>query len=309
MRKALLTTLTAATFLACVASAQEAASRKYVTPEEFKRLVGEAEYARLLAEAAQRQATEEAYLIEREGSIVRFRGSISRVSATSLAQVLADTDVEEIWVESDGGDVEAGQEMGRLIRDRALRVVVTGACISSCANYLFTAGKTRVIRPGAFVVWHGSTFQKDGREFDQCGRTRSSLDGLSWTQEEIRDRKTDSEGVARRQREDASFFASIGIDEYITRVGQEPRFIGNFTLSPSDMALFGVVGVEAPVNYGTAAFCSSVNAKRPTLRLHCVEVTPRMLAYERARRALGEICNPDGTLTIAVSSAKAAESD
>ena len=309
MRKALLATLTVATFLAGIASAQEPANRKYVSLEEFKRVIGEAEYARLLREAEQRQVIAETYSIERDASIVRFRGSISRDSAASLAKALADTNVREVWVKSGGGDVEAGQEMGRLIRDRALRVVITGACISSCANYLFTAGKSKLIRPGAFVVWHGSTFQKDGREFDQCGRTRSSLDGLLWTQEEVRERRTDSEGVARRRREDTAFFASIGVDEYITRVGQEPRFFGNFTLSPSDMALFGVVGVEAPVNYGTAAFCSSVNARRPTLQLHCIEVTHQMLAYERARRALGEVCHPDGTLAIAAGSAKAAKAN
>jgi hypothetical protein len=230
--------------------------------------------------------------------MVQFSGAITPQAAESLARALDGGDVKEIHVQSDGGDVEAGQRMGRLIRDHGLVVVVTGACISSCANYLFTAGTRRIIGPEGFVVWHGSTFQKDGREFRQCRRLRSSFDGSVMTAEEIAELNDDPDGVTRRQQADLAFFASVGVDEYITRAGQEPRFFGNFTLKVRDMARFGLSDVEAPDDYGTEAFCRRVNARRPGLRLRCIAVTDRMLAYERARRAFGEVCQPDGTLRI-----------
>ncbi len=283
-----------------------ATERKHVTPEEFKRLFGEEEFRRLVQEAENKLKNDGHFSINQEGSVVRFSGLISPEAATALSRVLSNDEVDELWVESDGGYVEAGHQIGRLIRQRGLKVVVTGACISSCANYLFTAGKQRAIRSEGFVVWHGSTFQKDGREFDKCGRVRSSLDDSIWTPDEIAERRQDADGVKRRQQADLEFFATVGVDEYITRVGQEPRFFGNFTLIVQDMAFFGLTGVDAPADYGSTSFCHRVNARRPTLQLSCVKVADDMVAYERARRALGEICAPDGSLVIATRAARAA---
>ncbi len=309
MLRSLATFVLVLALVACILESPRASERSVVSPAEFRRLVGEEEVARLRAEAlreADRKALSEANVsIEREGSKVRFRGPILPSAVTKLAQALADVEVKELWIESDGGYVEAGQQIGRLIRDRGLVVVVTGACISSCANYLFTAGRERVIRPEGFVVWHGSSFQKEGREFDNCGRVRSSFDGTLWTPDEIAERLRDTDGVRRRQQGDLDFFASIGVDEYITRVGQEPRFFGNFTLTVRDMERLGLMGIAAPADYGTAAFCGRVNERRPSLELTCVEVSDAMLAYERARRALGEICAADGSLVIATRSTRA----
>jgi len=304
----LMAALGAAALLAYGIDVSPATERREVSPEEFKQLVGEAEYARLLSEAFReadkRFASNAAFSIERVGSVVRFAGAISPESADALSNALASDEVRELWVESDGGDVEAGQRMGRVIRDRELVVVVTGACISSCANYLFTAGKRRVIRPDGFVVWHGSTLQKDGREFHQCGRVRSLFDGTTMTDDEIAELRNDAEGVKRRQKADADFFASIGVDEYITRVGQEPRFFGNFTMTIRDMARFGLNQIEAPPDYGEEAFCRRINARRPSLQLTCLVVSDDMLAYERARRAFGEVCAPDGSLVIATEASR-----
>jgi hypothetical protein len=66
-----------------------------------------------------------------------------------------------------------------------------------------------------------------------------------------------------------------------------------------------VDGVSAAENYGDQAFCDSVNLNRPTIQLHCLPVTDQMLAYERARRAVGEVCLPDGTLAIATRATRA----
>jgi hypothetical protein len=45
--------------------------------------------------------------------------------------------------------------MAEVIRARKLRVVVDGACVSSCANYLFVAGLRQEVRPNSVVLWHG----------------------------------------------------------------------------------------------------------------------------------------------------------
>jgi hypothetical protein len=101
-----------------------------------------------------------------------------------------------------------------------------------------------------------------------------------------------------RERVEVEFFDAIGVDDYIARAGQEPKFYGNFTLSVADMARLGAGQGEAPADCGTRAFCERINAQQSGLDLHCIELTDEMLAYEKARRQFGERCEADGTLRV-----------
>jgi hypothetical protein len=191
--------------------------------------------------------------------------------------------------------------MGRLIREHGLAVVVEEHCVSSCANYIFVAGSRRTIAPGAAVVWHGNAGQKDWREFDRCGTKVSSFLGIPFLPAEIEERRAGADASILRREAELAFFASVGVDDYIARVGQEPKFHGNFTMTVDAMAKFGLTGVNAPADYGSRRFCQRINRARPEAQLHCIDVTDHMLAYERARRALGEVCQPNGTLRIRTS--------
>ena len=51
--------------------------------------------------------------------------------------------------------------MGHWVYDRGLDVVVDTHCFSSCANYIFTAGRNKIIGEGAIVGWHGSAQQDE----------------------------------------------------------------------------------------------------------------------------------------------------
>lgn len=271
--------------------------KRYVSEEELRKLVGPDEFARLLREA-ERLATEAPVFVSREADTIRAKGPINAEMARLIEAELNLGGVTTLVIRSGGGYVESGISIGHLIADAGLTVVVDGYCVSSCANYIFTAASQRTIPPGAYVVWHGSPHQKDGREFERCGQTVSVFDGLPWLLEEIAEVRDDAAGIARRRQRHDLFFERIGVNEFITRAGQEPVFHGNFTMSVEAMARFGLTNVEAAPDYGTPAYCAAVNQKRPTLGLHCLEVTDRIIAYERARRALGEVCNSEGRLEI-----------
>lgn len=253
--------------------------------------------ARGFAEA-ERLADAEPLVVERRGDVLRLAGPISDEMLKALKHELARGGLKMLVIRSNGGYVEAGQAIGHLIHSAKLVVSVDEYCVSSCANYIFTAGSSRIIPNGAYVVWHGNAFQKDGREFDQCARTISSLDGLPWLPEEVEERKADTAGIQRRRTQDLNFFSTVGVNEYIARAGQEPKNYGNFTMTEASMRRLGLQRIEAPKNYGTPAYCAMVSAKRPSLGLQCIEVTDEMLAYEKARLALGEVCTPDGTLQV-----------
>ncbi|WMW80489.1 hypothetical protein RF679_17895 [Undibacterium cyanobacteriorum] len=56
-----------------------------------------------------------------------------------------------------GGDLSEGVKIGNLLADRAMGVEVAGYCMSSCANNIFLAGRTKTLRPDSVVGFHGSS--------------------------------------------------------------------------------------------------------------------------------------------------------
>ncbi len=58
-------------------------------------------------------------------------------------------------IASDGGEVTAAIRLARAIRARGLLLVVDDRCISSCANFLFPAARTKAVAERALLIFHG----------------------------------------------------------------------------------------------------------------------------------------------------------
>ncbi len=98
-----------------------------------------------------------------ENNTVFYRGDISKASWKAFKYAIANdakTDVRKIVINSVGGDTQYGRKLGSWVFEQNLSVEVEGGCFSSCANYVFPAGRKKVIRQGAFVGWHGSEAQQ-----------------------------------------------------------------------------------------------------------------------------------------------------
>ena len=65
---------------------------------------------------------------------------------------------ESVIVTSLGGEVEYGLMIGNDIFDRKLNVIVRDYCFSSCANYIFLAGKKKIIEKDSVLGFHGIAF-------------------------------------------------------------------------------------------------------------------------------------------------------
>lgn len=230
---------------------------------------------------------------------VWFDGFIDDDAVAIVEQLLREGSVTDFYIRSTGGQVGAGLRLGERVRDAALRVHVVGYCTSSCANYVFTAGKERSI--DGFVLWHGSVEQKDLREAYLCGRMKSSLFGHTMPPLPPEKRAQAIESWTALRERQAQFFASVGVNEYITRAGQEPVNLaggfasGSYTYDVPTMQRFGLEHIQVADGYGTEAWCSAINkdAARP---IGCVQVTDDMLEFDRLRKERGEECQPDGTL-------------
>lgn len=87
-------------------------------------------------------------------NILKFEGYIVRNSYQEYLKNI-DSDVKVLVINCLGGDTYSGVKMGIDIQKRELKVIVEGLAVSSAANYLFLAGKEKIIKNGV-VGFHGN---------------------------------------------------------------------------------------------------------------------------------------------------------
>lgn len=93
--------------------------------------------------------------IRATGPILCFTGDIDAGTATQALAVLPTPGLTTMVIASDGGEVTAAIRLARAIRARGLLLVVDDRCISSCANFLFPAARTKAVAERALLVFHG----------------------------------------------------------------------------------------------------------------------------------------------------------
>lgn len=85
---------------------------------------------------------------------LRLDGHINSETADEFIEKF-DAKVRVVELNSRGGDVKAGLAIAERLAAADIDVVVDGYCLSSCANYLFVAGRHKEILRG-IVGYHGS---------------------------------------------------------------------------------------------------------------------------------------------------------
>jgi hypothetical protein len=151
-------------------------------------------------------------------------------------------------IRSSGGEVEAGIALGNWVHENAIDVVVRDYCLSSCANYVFTAGRRKVIEKGAVVAWHGNYLH-----LKLSGEWREDIPKRMQRLGE--DASTARAAVMAQMEKlvalETTFFERIGVAEQLCRIGKEaPYRVPNYYfLSGEAMAGFGLSGLELPVDY------------------------------------------------------------
>ena len=199
-------------------------------------------------------AIEQDIRVERRGDTVIYRGRLTEYGLNALRDAGGDPQITTLVIESAGGEIVVGMDFGNWVMERELDIVIDRACLSSCANYIFTAGRQKEIRPGAVVAWHGSAKQPGLLEqLHQLVEEDIASRGLPPRQQkrEIRRaRRANVKYLTGAIRKQDEFFYRVGVDEYVTRVGNDRYGIrGFFYLSVEDMAAFGIENVSADRNY------------------------------------------------------------
>lgn len=187
-----------------------------------------------------------------------------------------------LWIESEGGSADAGMQLGSWLLDNGLDVEVDTYCFSSCANYVFAAGRTKVLAPRASLMWHGGVTQPVTPEELEAvlDDTLAHLDEIE--QRTLLEQHSRAELlqqldhsridlVARETR----FFQRIGVDQRITTLGQlyERELLqgeGNYTgwdYSLEDLAKLGIRQVHVRDGGQWAPECPIRNGRIYRIRL------------------------------------------
>ena len=213
----------------------------------------------LLANPACAQAAPAASVMA-AGDAVIFEGRIDATSTAAVLRLLQTSPITRLIITSGGGDVAAALDMADAIRAHQLDIEVPRACLSSCANYIFPAGRRKTLgRPDA-VGWHGNMAHV--------------LHLLRTGQEHLTEGQVDSaRQLAARE---SAFYTGIGVDGFVCWFGKlAPNDVEDFYwLSVADMARFGIRDV-------TVVTPATVTAPDPQMRELRVDAD----ALETARRA------------------------
>jgi len=193
--------------------------------------------------------------VQLAGASAVYRGEITEEGFATLRKLTQGRAIDTLVVDSAGGEIVIGMDFGYWLLERGLDVTVDGVCLSSCANYVFTAGRSKTILPGSVVGWHGSAEQPGlldqmHAEAERTVRAKRLPPGKE-AEELVRVRQANVDYLTGAILKQGEFFHRVGVDEYITRIGNEVYGLpGFYYLSVQDMARFGIKDVSAPQDYG-----------------------------------------------------------
>jgi hypothetical protein len=112
--------------------------------------------------------------------VIQYFGPIDMQRVEKFKQLYRPGD--RLLVNSNGGSLYAGIDMGNFIHQNRMTVEVANLCISSCANYIFLAGETKVLNKNSLVVFHGGPKQANFLSLMQQADASNAAPGTTFGQ-------------------------------------------------------------------------------------------------------------------------------
>lgn len=163
-----------------------------------------------------------------------IQGKVTNATVEQLEELISTyPDITELHISSDTSDPMAAMQLGYLLQRNEFDLHVTDICKQACANYIFTAAKTRTVHEGAVVAWSGGALE------------HSKLS--EWTSNLFPGVGTFiAQNANAYLRRETRFFNRINVDQYITVYGFD-RNIGcmnenysGFYYSEADLLSMGL---------------------------------------------------------------------
>jgi hypothetical protein len=190
---------------------------------------------------------------------VRFFGSLTPKSVAEFIRLNDDKPVTLLSIYSPGGILAAGIKLGRWVRHKNADVRVSLFCASACANYVFTAGRHKIIAPDSLVMWHGGMQAWELTEIvDELRREAAqAMPPVADPYAKFAVAKLKRYwGVTEQRDLETAYFKEIGFDGALVLLGAQPVHYDTewWTATVGVMERYGIRDVEAPADYGTPAY-------------------------------------------------------
>ena len=98
-------------------------------------------------------------IVDLNENTVIYHGKLSPSANQKLLLILKSgkSKVEWLSITSEGGEINHGMDLGNIVHDYDLKLEVNEYCLSSCANYVFSAANHHRISNHAVIGFHGGT--------------------------------------------------------------------------------------------------------------------------------------------------------
>ena len=157
-------------------------------------------------------------IVDLNENTVIYHGKLSPSANQKLLLILKSgkSKVEWLSITSEGGEINHGMDLGNIVHDYDLKLEVNEYCLSSCANYVFSAANHHRISNHAVIGFHGGT---TGMEKE----ISSFIDALPEEERELTKQSLEKymKSAVIRER---NFFEKIGVDQRITTLGQSSEY-------------------------------------------------------------------------------------
>ncbi len=154
-----------------------------------------------------------------------------------------------LTITSPGGPIDLGLELGEWIHKHNLNVKVYALCFSSCANYVFPAGRKKLLDEDAIVGFHGGPTSETFETFSiEVAIQEAPEQERERLREEI-EASFNSYIQVNTERE-SDFYRKLGISPKLNTLGQSEQYqelhqaYDGWVYTPGDMRTLGLSNVE-----------------------------------------------------------------
>lgn len=96
-----------------------------------------------------------------EGNVIYYLGHLTKALNNEVFRLYEQNKaINLIAIQSKGGEVNTGLDLGLFLYSNGLNVRVDSFCLSSCANYVFTSARVKYVSSNALIAFHGGATSK-----------------------------------------------------------------------------------------------------------------------------------------------------
>lgn len=138
--------------------------------------------------------------------ILFYDGELNEESVALAIDTSQSRQLSQLNIRSYGGEITSAMRFATWIRSKGLDVEINEICFSSCANYIFPAGRMKYVSEKDLIGWHGGAYQKvEEDEFD-----------------DPEDAASFNLYIVKAQKQETALFQYLGVNPALPNLGQQP---------------------------------------------------------------------------------------